>query len=138
MSEEDRKKYAMAQAGQRAAGGAYMMRPPTGQVYEMTDAEMAKNGWNDSVESVDSQQSIHHHSRDNSKNINGAEASPSTNTDGNNMLAVPQPSAIGQNRRSGRSPLARASLIRTASNAGDDLEPGNRRQDSRSRSRSKS
>jgi chitin synthase len=135
MNEEDRKKYALAQAGQRAAGGAYMTGPPTGQVYELTEAEMMKNGWRDSVESVVSQQSTHQHSRGSSKNSNGGDITPPDTADGNNLLSVPHASSNGHARRSGRSPLARMSLIRTPSNAGDDIELNGTRQSSRSPSR---
>jgi len=137
MNEEDRKKYALAQAGQRAAGGAYMMGPPTGQVYELTDAELAKAGWRDSVESIGSQQSYPQHSRGNSNHSNGGDISPPDTADRNNTLSVPQASSNGQARRSGRSPLARMSLIRTASNDGSGMELEDQRQPSRSPSRNR-
>lgn len=139
MNEEDRKKYALAQAGQRAAGGAYMMSGrETGQVYELTEAEMNKNGWRDSVESVASYQTKPGHQRGNSYNSNDDDEKTSPEGGSpvdpvNNMLSVPQTSSTGQNRRSGRSPLARVSLIRTASYEGDDIElEEQRRQHSRS------
>ena len=126
MNEEDRKKYALAQAGQRAAGGAYMTGPPAGQVYELTEAQMKEAGWRDSVESVDSALSRPSHSRGDSYNSfeQGEKASPVVDEtpveSASTLLSVPQTSSNGHNRRSGRSPLARVSLIRTPSNDGND------------------
>lgn len=135
MSEEDRKKYALAQAGQRAPGGAHMMGAPTGQVYELSEAELAKGGWRDSAESVGAQQSRPPHSRGNS---NASDISPPGTSEGNNTLSVPPTTSTGQARRSGRSPLARVSLVRTASDDGSGTVPDNKRQLSTSRSRSRS
>ncbi|EHL02629.1 putative Chitin synthase D [Glarea lozoyensis 74030] len=57
MGEEDKKKYAIAQASQRAAGGAYMTEPfYGGHVYELTETELSKGGFKDSVESFQSYQ----------------------------------------------------------------------------------
>jgi chitin synthase len=132
MNEEDRKKYALAQAGQRAAGGAYMTEPPTGQVYELSEAELAKSGWGDSAESVVTYQSRPAHSRGTSYNSIGGDVTPPETGDANSLLTVPPTSSNGQNRRSGRSPLARVSLIRTNSHNGDDHELEDQRRQSRS------
>jgi chitin synthase len=108
MGEEDRKKYAMAQASQRIAGGAYMTRPPPGQIYEISESDLKKAGWKDSVESVAS-----------------GERSPDAERAleaGTSVLALPPSSSTGQNARSGRSPLARVSLIRTVSSDGAAME----------------
>jgi chitin synthase len=126
MGLEDQRKYALAQLSQRAAGGAYMTDPPTGQVYELSEAELNRAGWKDSIESLGS-----HHNRPGYKPVgsyNGdegdrtspeavspVEATPSA-------LVVPQASSSSQNRRSGRSPLACVSLIRTTSNDGNAIE----------------
>lgn len=125
MGEEDRKKYAMAQASQRDPGGAYFMGGPPlgkmynpGHVYEISEADLKKAGFADSVESLES-----YHDRPDQKRIEGyngmeesSEQSPSETSPSYGALTVPQSTSAGQNRRSGRSPLARVSLIRTASN----------------------
>jgi chitin synthase len=130
MGEEDRKKYAMAQANQRAAGGAYMTGPPIGQVYEMSDAELKKAGWKESVESFNSYHDCPTNERGESYHSTSGEVSPealspSDFTPDTGTLTVPQASASGNGsrngRNNGRSPLARASLIRTASE-GVDIE----------------
>jgi chitin synthase len=122
MGEEDRKKYAMAQASQREAGGAYF-EPPRGRVYEISEAELKHGGWKESSVTLDSYQDPSDHQ---GKEIEAAaepSASPSPPEPalGGVTLTVPARSAsANQNRRSGRSPLARASLVRTASS--EDIE----------------
>ncbi|KAK2630425.1 hypothetical protein QTJ16_001245 [Diplocarpon rosae] len=119
MGEEDRKKYAMAQANQKLAGGAYMMMdsgPPSGQVYELTEVEYRKGSWRASVESLGS-----FHDGAASPEASHSEAGQAPG----GAVTLPQAASGGYNRRSGRSPLARASLIRTASNSESDTELGN-------------
>lgn len=140
MGEEDRKKYAMAQASQRDPGGAYFMGGPlgqmykSGQVYEIHEADLKKAGFADSVESLES-----YHDRLDQKRIEGhngidgsPERSPQESTPGSAALTVPQSSSSGQNRRSGRSPLARVSLIRTVSQDESAIELENQRRNSQS------
>jgi chitin synthase len=123
MGEEDRKKYAMAQASQRAAGGAYFTGPPIGHIYELSEAELRKAGWKDSIESLGGPYSEQPpHSRKDS--YNSATSGNGAYTDGPSALEAP-PSVLAlppaastsnsQDRRSGRSPLARVSLVRTIS-----------------------
>ena len=123
MGEEDRKKYAMAQASQREAGGAYFMDAhplgnmyKPGYVYEISETDLKKAGFKDSVESLE------YYQDGDQKRISYMDGSPETSpTDGRSgPLTVPQSSSGGQNRRSGRSPLARVSLIRASSN--EDIE----------------
>ena len=139
MGEEDRKKYAMAQASQRDPGGAYFMGGPPlgnmyrpGHVYEIKETDLRKAGFRDSVESLES-----YHDRPDQKQIegyNGMDGSPEQyppeTSPGSGPLTVPQSTSSGQNRRSGRSPLARVSLIRTSSND----EPGIELEDQRHQS----
>lgn len=143
MGDEDRKKYAMAQASQRAAGGAYMTGPPPGQVYELSEAELNKGGFKDSVESLGTYHDRPDHYRTDSYNsIASAEGSspesgsPVEASRGAGALTIPQSTSNGQNRRSGRSPLARVSLIRTVSNDEGAIELEDQRQPSRSPPRS--
>lgn len=145
MGEEDRKKYTMAQASQRDPGGAYFMGGPPlghmynpGQVYEIHEADLKRAGFADSVESLES-----YHDRSDQKRIEGynnmdgsPERSPAETTPNwqasSRTLTAPQSSSTGQNRRSGRSPLARVSLIRTLSNDEAAIELQNQRQQSQS------
>ncbi|KAI9696780.1 MAG: hypothetical protein M1836_005142 [Candelina mexicana] len=143
MGDEDRRKYLVAQSNQREAGGAYMTEQSQGHVYEVSDQEDAKGVWTESVESLDSEQTYPHHyqhpphSRASSYNsdnggsgpkspnllpstptIPSAEAGNGSSTN----LAVPdvshtpgeRSSVASRTARSGRSPLARMSLVRTA------------------------
>lgn len=133
MGDEDRKKYAMAQASQRAAGGAYF-EPPRGQIYEISEVELKKAGWKESVLTLGSYQERPEHERKESDgSIEGSDApSPLELAPGGGVLTVPGASA-SSNRRSGRSPLARVSLIRTASNEEIELEDQQARQHSTER-----
>jgi chitin synthase len=62
--------------------------------------------------------------------------SPMELAPGGGALTVPTVSLSNQNRRSGRSPLARVSLIRTASNDGLEIELEDQQPQSRSSSHS--
>jgi chitin synthase len=113
MGEEDRKKYAMAQANQRAAGGAYMTED-RGQVYEVHEGDMQKGQWGDSQESLGSYHDHPQHrgtSADASPELKAS--SPDTSP---SQLALPGSSITGRGGnsggRNGRSPLARSSLVR--------------------------
>ncbi|KAF4622662.1 hypothetical protein G7Y89_g14363 [Cudoniella acicularis] len=122
MGDEDRKKYAMAQASQKAAGGAYMTGPPTGQIYEISEADLRKGGWKDSVESLAS-----YHDRSDHRLADGTydesrEGSPERGIPQDLALAPPRPASTNQNRRSGRSPLARVSLVRGSSHDEAEME----------------
>ena len=108
MGEEDRKKYAMAQASQRIAGGAYMTGPPPGQIYEISEADLRKAGWKESAESVAS-----------GERSKGADPALESSA---HVLALPAATSAGQSARSGRSPLGRASLIRAVSDSGSAIE----------------
>lgn len=129
----------MAQASQRVAGGAYMTgHSPTGQVFELSEAELNKAGFRDSVESVDSYHDKGHSRAGSSNSVDGSGKTPEGGSpvEGTHVaLTVPQSSSSGQQKRNGRSPLARVSLIRTHSNDGNDIELEDRRQPSQSPSR---
>lgn len=125
MGEEDRKKYAMAQANQRAASGAYMIGSPQGQAYDMSDEKFEKEGVNQPGDYFGRRE----HSRANSSQSLAAasgdgaspEASPSLEAvNATGTLAVSQGPSTGC--RDGRSPLGKASLIRTVSNEGSATE----------------
>lgn len=123
MGEEDRKKYAMAQANQRAAGGAYMTGP-RGHVYKISEAELQKEGFKESGDYFDYPKGRLGHRRADSYNsltsgdgtpLEGTLAMEAANSSG--ALTFPQTSSTdGQDGRNGRSPLAMASLIQALSN----------------------
>jgi chitin synthase len=106
------------------AGGAYF-EPPRGQVYEISEADLKNGGWQDSVASFASYHDQPEHERKESGNSIESGKAPSLIEYNSGGLTVPSASAgggggggQGQGRRSGRSPLARASLVRT----GSDIE----------------
>lgn len=116
MGEEDQMKYALAQASQRAAGGAYMTATGAvqGRVYEVSDEDdLQKQGWVESNESFVSYGNVEQertpHKRNSSYNSVGSQDGSGDFADSGNSLTVPTTSRY----RSGKSPLARASLIRT-------------------------
>jgi chitin synthase len=124
MGEEDRKKYAMAQADQRAASpGTYMTGPPTGQVYEIDEAELRKGGWKDSVESL-----AEYQERPDYRRVDSSPGGyPEAGSPPDAALTIPRPASTVQNQRSGRRPLRRVSLVRTAAREGIELEDQRRR-----------
>lgn len=101
-----------------------MTGPPTGQVYELSEAEMKKAGWKDSVESVASYHDTTSHSRQISyTSADGASPEPGSSfAGGNTALTVPQSASVGHNRRGARSPLARVSMVRGDSNDSNGIE----------------
>ncbi|KAK9800013.1 putative chitin synthase [Seiridium cardinale] len=110
MGEEDRKKYEMAQQSQynQFLGKSKQFAvPPTGQVYEISDAELNKPGWTDPVEVPYS---------DNDQDGHRRQRSAGSSSHGLGVLGNPQQNTA----RTGRSPLGRASWMRTSS--GNDLE----------------
>jgi chitin synthase len=123
MGEEDRKKYAMAQANQRAAGGAYMTGHLQGQVCEMSDEKPQKEEFKETGAYFGQQE----HYRANSCNsLASADGSPTDTSPPvepgavTGTLTVPQAPINGGS--TGRSPLGRASLIRTVPNDGSAIE----------------
>ncbi|TPX14962.1 uncharacterized protein E0L32_004792 [Thyridium curvatum] len=150
MSDEDRRKYEMAQASQLNFSAAarqqqqqqqqlVLQGPPTGQVYEYhSDAELQRAGFTDAVEATPAVSATaaaaaagyaeHHHQQQHrrlpsegsvpSRSSSGAGAvvvSPGEGRRGG-MRQQQQPTVPGNARssRSGRSPLGRASFIRTS------------------------
>lgn len=127
MGEEDRRKYELAQANQVNAfvGNARLYAgPPPGQVYEFSESELRRAGFTDErpgqhrrLASSDSVHSVG--SGEGQGHTSGAEAS---NRAARQPL-VPPPSANG---RTGRSPLGRASWMRTSTmdEVEDQIEEG--------------
>ncbi|RDL33631.1 Nucleotide-diphospho-sugar transferase [Venustampulla echinocandica] len=118
MGDEDKKKYAMAQATQKAAGGAYMSGPPRGKVYEISEAD-PREDWKDSVESFGSYYD-RPELRQRDANYSDADvySSPEAGPSAQPLTApqVPQTASNNTNRGSGGSPLARANTSGADSN----------------------
>ncbi|KAF8249775.1 hypothetical protein K440DRAFT_542472 [Wilcoxina mikolae CBS 423.85] len=124
MGEEDRRKYHIAQANQKEAGGAYMLEPRV-HIGDPSDAIYCyKTMANDSTSSIDSFSGMGQYNGNQShsagESFNGGLSphnleSPTTST----YLAVPEmahrPISGNSSRSTGaaRSPLARLSLVRT-------------------------
>lgn len=110
MGEEDQKKYALAQANQRAAGGAYMIGTVSPEEFHrLSDVELRRHTLVDPVDGTPPGHLL--------PPVPSASASPDYFGRGN--LPIPQTAHRG-NRRS--SPLARASFERSASDADFDIE----------------
>lgn len=127
MGEEDRKKYAMAQESQRAAGGAYMTGAPPRQGLEQADAE--KEEYHNASEGYFQDRPDHRRVDSYNSFASGdgssPEATPPLETASvSGGLTVPQG---GRNGRTGGSPLARVSLIRTRSDPEFGIELEDRR-----------
>jgi chitin synthase len=135
MGDEDRRKYMVAQSNQREAGGAYMTEN-LGPL-AMDESTYRKPGWNESAESLGSENSNpgpqrHHHSRASSSHSTAAPGprtaskSPtrrerrSSNTAPKPAeqahIAGPRLSLAANTSQAGRSPLARLSFVRTPGN----------------------
>jgi chitin synthase len=133
MDEEDRKKYAMTQANQRAAGGAYMTAASeAGHIEQISDADFQKAHWSESAESLGSYHNLPTHQEATGYNgVTSGERTPvamptsltETTSHGVSNLAIPRP-ALNRcfSSRNGRSPLARNSLVGTAPVDGISIE----------------
>ena len=133
MGEEDKKKYAMAQANQRAAGGTYMTAASeAGHIEQISDADFQKAHWSESAESLGSYHNLPTHQEATGyNNVTSDERTPlamptsstETTSHGVSNLAIPRPALNRRfNGRNGRSPLDRNSLVRTASGDGISIE----------------
>jgi len=131
MGEEDKKKYAIAQANQRAPGGAYMLagydidNPPQGKVYEMDNdhgqkpqfAESAAEEGEYEMLDVPRLNSVHSYQSRQLTSSPELFSPAKASQHGRPSLAYPAHAStkVGRN---GRSPLARFSVARSASNDG--------------------
>lgn len=135
MGEEDRKKYEMAQANQRAAGGAYMSGLAPGHFYELSEAEIQNQGFKEPGDRVNSSHRRPEHHTEGSYNsyVSGDGSAQESSllldvlSTGGGLTA---PQASSRNGRNGGSPLARTSLIRTTSNEESGIELEEMRQNS--------
>lgn len=138
MGEEDRYKYAMAQANQRAAGGAYMT--DAGK-HQNPEARIQKSQWQELPNLLTSgndrptPQRVASHSRiEPSPDFTPVSPTEQTAT-GHFGLTVPRPvsgSRNSRNSRTGRSPLGRSNLVRVATSDYVSIEmdeqPGDQQQ----------
>ncbi|KAI6382008.1 hypothetical protein MCOR25_000888 [Pyricularia grisea] len=136
MGDEDRRKYELAQASQfnqflsnqRAANG----EPPQGQVYEYSDVDLQKGGYTDNplpptpgetASAVPAALNLHHKvgSTDSLVSL-GSSASNSNQRDRGRQRTLMPPTS--SQARTGRSPLGRASFLRTSTIEDIELEIG--------------
>ncbi|RKF56569.1 Chitin synthase D [Erysiphe neolycopersici] len=118
MGEEDRKKYAIAQANQVRTNpnpiGSYY---PYGQVYEISENDINNGTYKDSVESLQSDSYGYHrsHSANSMRSLEpyGEAAEDLLSPASPSCLSLPPSAASTYNKKGGRSPLARQSLVRT-------------------------
>ncbi|POS86870.1 Nucleotide-diphospho-sugar transferase, partial [Erysiphe pulchra] len=118
MGEEDRKKYAIAQANQVRTNpnpiGSYY---PYGQVYEISENDINNGTYKDSVESLQSDSYGYHrsHSANSMRSLEpyGEAAEDLLSPANPSSLSLPPSAASTYNKKGGRSPLARQSLVRT-------------------------
>lgn len=127
MGDEDRKKYHVAQANQKEAGGAYMVAPRNGDAAaDLYGYKMASSSSLDSVESGASnyayqaayaQRGSYNYSQPASRSESPVRTPPGTASplSATSQLALPEPAhRPSAHIRTASSPLARLSLVRTA------------------------
>ncbi|KAI1877545.1 hypothetical protein JX265_003553 [Neoarthrinium moseri] len=127
MGDEDRKKYEMAQQSQLSqfvGSSKQFAVPPPGQVYEISDAELAKAGWTDHVDAPYSDNAgPDYHRRQGSAGSSGSSSGAVTPEPVAALSGGPNNGSSRQGaRRTGRSPLGRASWVRNP--GGDQLDLG--------------
>ncbi|KAI2622230.1 glycosyltransferase family 2 protein [Hypomontagnella submonticulosa] len=139
MGDEDRKKYEMAQANQYnqfIENSKKYAIPPRGQVYEFSDVELAKGGWEaNETKSSRTNQREPNYKDDSNESSPDSESSRGPSPGPRSSLMTQQdsppasrhglgaPGRHHQHRdRTGRSPLGRASPMHTADANDDDAE----------------
>ena len=133
MCEEDRMKYAMAQANQRAPGSVYdTAASQVGQINDISDAHFQKQHWSKSVESIGSfnncparQRATSYSSVTSGQRTPGAMSTSPIESINDSISNLPVPrsaSGIRFGSRNARSPLARSSFVRTTSPDGFSME----------------
>ncbi|KAI0020232.1 chitin synthase-domain-containing protein [Xylariomycetidae sp. FL0641] len=128
MGDEDRRKYEMAQANQYnqfvESSKKYAI-PPRGHVYEISDAELAKQGWDasdDTAGSDNEQQQQHRRragsnesSRESARSSRAPSPGPhrpsASRTHTQTLVPPPAAGTRSHQRRTGRSPLGRGSWL---------------------------
>lgn len=126
MGDEDRKKYEMAQQNQLNQFIGISKKfaiPPTGQVYEFSDAELARGGWTEPVETPYSDDPNPPEQRRQQRSINSSraaslssrEVSPARGSGSGSGPSShhlhPSSGQLQQRARQGRSPLGRGSWM---------------------------
>lgn len=119
MGDEDRRKYELAQSSQLnqfMANSKLFQGPPPGQVYEFSDAELRRAGFTEPVDSANNASSSGrptHRRLASSDTVTSRTSSSEQNSHHEPGRASLQPPA-NTSGRAGRSPLARASFVRTS------------------------
>lgn len=138
MGEEDRKKYAIAQASQRSAGGAYMTgaysvsNKQHGHVYEIPDDAHTPT-WKGSTESFGGPAKAYELGRQESYHSDKSRDMPSpepvslrgsARSGNSGLIAAPAPvqTNLGRNARTGQSPLSQFSMSRSRSTTNHDAD----------------
>ncbi|KAK3324230.1 chitin synthase-domain-containing protein [Cercophora scortea] len=126
MGDEDRRKYELAQASQVSqviVGSRPLHGPPPGQVYEFSESELRNAGFTDAADSLsiasNSRRPVHRRiaSSDSMGSANSSHEQPGQGSGSELQRNVRQPMVPPPNTtasRSGRSPLGRASWVRTS------------------------
>ncbi|KAK3688146.1 chitin synthase-domain-containing protein [Podospora appendiculata] len=126
MGDEDRRKYELAQASQVnqvLVGSRALQGPPPGQVYEFSESELRNAGFTDAADSLsialNSRRPVHRRiaSSDSMGSANSSHEQPGQGSASELQRSIRQPTVPSPNTtasRSGRSPLGRASWVRTS------------------------
>ncbi|KAI1394047.1 glycosyltransferase family 2 protein [Hypoxylon trugodes] len=135
MGDEDRKKYEMAQASQYnqfIENSKKYAIPPRGQVYEFSDMELAKNGWEGSDTKASGSIRTERYKDDSNESTPESMSSRAPSPGPRSSLQPPPDHSRAsrhhpnrgnqQQRRTGRSPLGQASPLRTPAHDGDEIE----------------
>ncbi|KAH8912542.1 class VII chitin synthase [Coniochaeta sp. PMI_546] len=127
MGEEDRRKYELAQASQTSTfvGNSRLYQgPPPGQVYEFSESELRRAGFTDAADGHGSGRPRQHRRLASNDSVHSGgtaeqqqqqqEHPPGSTTDTNRAARQPPVPPPSVNSRTGRSPLGRASWVRTS------------------------
>lgn len=138
MGDEDRRKYMVAQSNQREAGGAYMEEPRQyyNDIYDNKHGVESSDSVNSTGSYYANNPSNREHYNSHNYSVNRAESSTSASPDDSPeassgdpsseqeiaKLQLPEPAHAGRGRSGNacRSPLARHSLVRTATGENSD------------------
>ncbi|KAI8957641.1 glycosyltransferase family 2 protein [Daldinia sp. FL1419] len=141
MGEEDRKKYQMAQASQYnqfVEKSKKFAIPPPGQVYEFSDLELEKRGWDVKVSETERYRDDSNDSSPESSSSRAASPGPfssllaSQDSSQNPVQGLGIPGGHHQRRsRNGGSPLGRDNILAADTNEAEEDRPGSGRKRSR-------
>jgi chitin synthase len=111
MGEEDRRKYELAQGAGQVSAFMGRKGPPPGQVYEFSESEMRRAGFTDAA---DARPGYHRRLASNDSVHSGVSTEQQQQQQHHPQARQPPAPAPRVNYRTGRSPLGRASWVRTS------------------------